>query len=95
MLVEGGEPVDIELTPLNILLSGDSLESPLYIFLRPALSVSRYLIAKDQLLGASYSACLSYSVATIILVAFFLKENKFSLLDLLRFKKDFELLKRS
>jgi O-antigen/teichoic acid export membrane protein len=59
------------------------------------ISVSRYLIAKDQLLGASYSACLSYFVATIILVAFFLKENKFSLLDLLRFKKDFELLKRS
>lgn len=59
------------------------------------ISVSRYLIAKDQLLGASYSACLSYFVATIILVIFFLKENKFSLLDLLRFRKDFELLKKS
>ena len=59
------------------------------------ICVSRFLIAKDQLLGASYSACLSYFVATIILVVFFLKENKFSLLDLLRFKKDFELLRKS
>jgi O-antigen/teichoic acid export membrane protein len=59
------------------------------------IAVSRFLIAKDQLLGASYSACLSYFVATIILVAFFLKENKFNLLDLLKFKKDFELLKKS
>ena len=59
------------------------------------ICVSRFLIAKDQLLGASYSACISYFIATIILVVFFLKENKFSLLDLLRFKKDFELLKKS
>ncbi|MES2761522.1 MAG: polysaccharide biosynthesis C-terminal domain-containing protein [Bacteroidota bacterium] len=59
------------------------------------ICVSRFLIAKDQLLGASYSACLSYFVATIILVAFFLKENKFGFLDLLRFKKDFELVKKS
>ena len=57
--------------------------------------VSRYLISKDQLLGACYAACLSYLVATIILVIYFLRENKFSLLDLLRFKKDFELLKKS
>lgn len=59
------------------------------------ISVSHYLISRDQLLGACYSASLSYFVATIILVVFFLKENKFSFLDLLRFKKDFELLKKS
>ncbi|MES2514551.1 MAG: polysaccharide biosynthesis C-terminal domain-containing protein [Bacteroidota bacterium] len=59
------------------------------------ICVSRFLIAKDQLLGASYAACLSYFVATIILVMFFLRQNKFSLLDLLRFKKDFELLKKA
>jgi O-antigen/teichoic acid export membrane protein len=59
------------------------------------ISTSRYLISKDQLLGACYAASLSYLVATIILVFFFIKENKFSVLDLLRFKKDFELLKKS
>jgi O-antigen/teichoic acid export membrane protein len=59
------------------------------------ITVSHYLISRDQLLGACYAACLSYFVATIILVAFFLKENKFSLIDLIRFKKDFELLKKS
>jgi O-antigen/teichoic acid export membrane protein len=59
------------------------------------ICVSRFLIARDQLLGASYAACLSYFVATIILVGYFLKENRFNFLDLLRFKKDFELLKRS
>ena len=59
------------------------------------ICTSHYLISRDQLLGACYAACLSYFVATVILVAFFLKENKFSLLDLLRFKKDFELLRKS
>ena len=59
------------------------------------IAVSHYLISRDQLLGACYAASLSYFVATIILVGFFLKENKFSFLDLLRFKKDFELLKKS
>ena len=56
---------------------------------------SHYLISKDQLLGACFAAFLSYFVATVILVGFFLKENKFGFLDLLRFKKDFELIKKS
>lgn len=59
------------------------------------ITVSHYLISRDQLLGACYAACLSYLIATIILVGFFLKENKFNLLDLLRLKKDFELLRKS
>ncbi len=59
------------------------------------ISTSRYLISRDQLLGACFAASLSYLVATVILVFFFIKENKFSVLDLLRFKKDFELLKKS
>ena len=59
------------------------------------ISVSHYLISKDQLLGACYAACLSYFVATLVLVIFFLKENKFNFMDLLRFKQDFELLKKS
>lgn len=59
------------------------------------ICTSHYLISKDQLLGACFSASLSYLVATVILVFFFIKENKFSVLDLLSFKKDFELLKKS
>ena len=59
------------------------------------ITVSHYLISKDQLLGACYAACLSYFVATVVLVIYFLKENKFSFMDLLRFKQDFEILKKS
>lgn len=59
------------------------------------ICTSYFLISRDQLLGASYAACLSYFVATVILVAFFMKENKFSLLDLMRFKKDVALLKKA
>lgn len=59
------------------------------------ICVSPFLIRNDQLLGACYSASLSYLVATAILVFFFIKENRFSVLDLLRFKKDFDLLRKS
>jgi O-antigen/teichoic acid export membrane protein len=59
------------------------------------ICTSYFLISKDQLLGASYAACLSYFVATVILVTFFMKENKFGLLDLLRLKNDINLLKKA
>ncbi len=59
------------------------------------ICTSRYLIAKDQLLGACYAASLSYFVATIILVGFFMKENKLRFFDLFRFKKDLSLLKKA
>jgi O-antigen/teichoic acid export membrane protein len=59
------------------------------------ICTSRYLISKDQLLGASFAASLSYLTATTILVFFFIRENKFSVFDLLKFKKDFELLKKT
>lgn len=57
------------------------------------ICTSRYLISKDQLLGACYAASLSYFVATVILVVFFMKENHFGILSFFRFKKDFEVLK--
>ncbi|MES2565227.1 MAG: polysaccharide biosynthesis C-terminal domain-containing protein [Bacteroidota bacterium] len=59
------------------------------------ICTSYFLISRDQLLGACYAACLSYFVATTILVAYFMKENRFSLFDLIKFKKDFELLKKA
>jgi O-antigen/teichoic acid export membrane protein len=60
-----------------------------------AICVSPYLISRDQLLGACYSASLSYFVASSILVVWFMKENKINFIDILRFKKDFMLLKQS
>ena len=59
------------------------------------ISISHYLISKDQLLGACFAASLSYLVSTVVLVFFFIRENRFSVMDLLRFKKDFQLLKKS
>lgn len=56
---------------------------------------SHYFVSRYQLLGACYATIISYFTATIILVFFFMKENKFGLLDLLRFKQDFDLLKKS
>jgi len=56
---------------------------------------SHYFVSRYQLLGACYSTIISYFVAATILVVVFLKENKFGILDLLRFKKDFDLLKKS
>ncbi len=56
---------------------------------------SHYFVTRYQLLGACYSTIISYFVAATILVVVFMKDNKFRFLDLLRFRKDFELLKRS
>lgn len=56
---------------------------------------SRYLISKDQLLGACYAAGLSYLVATIILVSFFMKENRIGFFQFFNFKNDFDLLKKA
>lgn len=56
---------------------------------------SHYFVSRYQLLGACYSTIISYFVAASILVIVFMKQNNFSLFDLLRFKRDFELLKKS
>lgn len=59
------------------------------------ICTSYFLISRDQLLGACYAASISYFVATVILVAFFMRENKFTLMDVLRVKNDLNLLKRA
>lgn len=59
------------------------------------ICTSHYFVSRYQLLGACYSTIISYFVAAAILVVVFMKENKFGFLDLLRFKKDFSLLKKS
>ena len=59
------------------------------------ICTSHYFVSRYQLLGACYSTIISYFVASTILVIVFMKENKFNLLDLLSFKKDFNLLKRA
>lgn len=59
------------------------------------ICTSHYFVSRYQLLGACYATTISYFVAATILVIVFMKQNNFGLLDLLRFKKDFELLKKS
>jgi O-antigen/teichoic acid export membrane protein len=59
------------------------------------ICVSKYLISIDQLLGASYAACLSYFTATVVLVVFFMKENKIKLTEFFNLKKDLALLKKN
>jgi O-antigen/teichoic acid export membrane protein len=59
------------------------------------ICTSHYFVSRYQLLGACYSTIISYFVAAAILVVVFMKENKFGIIDILRFKKDFELLKKS
>jgi len=60
-----------------------------------ALCVSHYFVSRYQLLGACYSTIISYFVAAVILTAVFMKQNKFNVLDLFKFKNDFKLLQKS
>jgi O-antigen/teichoic acid export membrane protein len=54
---------------------------------------SYFLVNHFQLLGACYAACLSYFVASVILVVLFMKENKLSFISLFRLKGDLKILK--
>ena len=59
------------------------------------ICTSHYFVSRYQLLGACYSTIISYFVAATILVVVFMKQNKFGILDIFRFKKEFDLLKKS
>ena len=59
------------------------------------ICTSHYFVSRYQLLGACYSTIISYFVASSILVIVFMNENKYNIIDLLRFKKDFSLLKKA
>ena len=58
------------------------------------ICTSHYFVSNYQLLGACYSAIISYFVASTILVVVFMKENRLRILDLLNFRNDFYLLKK-
>jgi O-antigen/teichoic acid export membrane protein len=58
------------------------------------LCTSHYLVSHYQLLGACYATVISYFVAASILTIVFMKENKFNLVELLKLKPDFSLLKK-
>lgn len=49
---------------------------------------SYFLISKFQIFGACYATCLSYFVASIVLVIMFMKENRLSFLSLFKLKDD-------
>lgn len=54
---------------------------------------SPVFISRYQLIGACYATCLSYFVASCILVGLFMSENKLSLLSLFKLKGDLKILK--
>lgn len=57
------------------------------------LATSYYFIQKYGLIGACYSASLSYFMQALVLSLAFMKVNKFSFNELFSFKKDLSLLK--
>ncbi len=57
------------------------------------LATSYYFIQQFGLIGACYSASLSYFMQALVLSAAFMKVNKFSFNQLFSFKKDLSLLK--
>lgn len=59
------------------------------------LCTSHYFVSRYQLLGACYSATISYFVAAAILIVVFMKQNKFKLLDIFKFRTEFGILKNS
>ena len=54
---------------------------------------SPIFISRYQLIGACYATCLSYFIASCILVILFMKENKLSVMSLFRLKDDLRILK--
>lgn len=54
---------------------------------------SYFLINKYQIFGACYATCLSYFVASFVLVIMFMKENKLKFISLFRMKDDLVFLK--
>ncbi|MBL7935660.1 MAG: polysaccharide biosynthesis C-terminal domain-containing protein, partial [Bacteroidia bacterium] len=59
------------------------------------LCTSHYFVSRYQLLGACYSATISYFVAAAILIVVFMRQNKFKLLDIFKFSTEFGILKNS
>ncbi|MES2133748.1 MAG: polysaccharide biosynthesis C-terminal domain-containing protein [Bacteroidota bacterium] len=52
-----------------------------------------FLVNKFELYGACYATCLSYFVASLIMVTVFMREHNLSLWSLFRIRSDFKLLK--
>lgn len=57
------------------------------------ISTSYYLVNHYQVFGACYSTCLSYFVASMVLVIMFMKENKLSFSSLFKMKNDLAFFK--
>jgi len=57
------------------------------------LSTSYYFISRFGLIGACYTASLSYLAQALVITLVFMKQNGFGALNLFQFKKDLDLLK--
>jgi O-antigen/teichoic acid export membrane protein len=56
------------------------------------LCTSHYFISKFGLVGACYSASLSYMAQALVLTCVFMKQNKLKISDVFKFREDLELL---
>lgn len=58
-----------------------------------AIIAGYFLVNRFQLRGACYAACISYFVASIIMVVMFMREHRLSFWSLFRLRKDFKVLR--
>lgn len=58
-----------------------------------AISTGYFLVSRYQLVGACYAACLSYFVASLIMVVMFMREHRLSVWSLFKIRKDFKVLR--
>lgn len=58
-----------------------------------AISMGYFLVGRYQLIGACYTACLSYFIASVIMVVMFMREHHLSLWSLFSVRKDFKVLR--
>jgi O-antigen/teichoic acid export membrane protein len=58
-----------------------------------AISTGYFLVGRYQLIGACYTACLSYFIASVIMVVMFMREHRLPVSSLFRIRKDLKVLR--
>lgn len=58
-----------------------------------AISTGYFLVDRFGLRGACYAACLSYFIASLVMVVMFMREHKLSICSLFRLRKELKTLK--
>lgn len=58
-----------------------------------AISTGYFLVGRYQLIGACYTACLSYFIASVIMVGMFMREHRLPLRSLFSVRKELKVLR--